>query len=194
MLFPFGGFSGADDHVIREVGSLVVVALEEEVRLELLIQLERGVEWFVEAGLEALERADDALVNQCLQFILGERATGDVFLDFDRQLRVAGFVGRIGLPEDKGAVNRVLDFDIVKLLVLRLLREAVRLGDDLVGVVDDFLHELRALKFPVFHLAELVFPVAGEFGRIEPFDVHLDNELDEATAGGGDVEITSVAE
>ena len=45
----------------------------------------------------------------------------------------------------------------------------------------------------MLHLAEFVFPIAGQARRVEALDLHLADEVDEAHAAAGDVEFAAVA-
>lgn len=71
--FSFFGFRLADELLLGEFGwPVAVVALEDEVDLELSVHFERGVEGLVELRAEARERADELGGEELDGFWLGE--------------------------------------------------------------------------------------------------------------------------
>ena len=87
----------------------------------------------------------------------------------------AAFVGGVGLPEGGRSANRAGGHKVVEGLALGVGSEFAGFGDDVVGVGDDFAHEIGALEVAVLHLAEFEFPIAGEHWRVEALNVHLAN-------------------
>ena len=74
----------------------------------------------------------------------------------------AALVGGVGLLEGFRTTDRAGGVEVGEDLVLEFFRAGVGFVDDLLGVVDDLLHELVTLELALLHLTQFVFPVAGE--------------------------------
>ena len=155
-------FCGADQHLLRQLGRLIVITLEEKARLEFPVDLQGGIEQSVELGSEPVQRPYHSPLHQRAQLVFRQQPARDVFFDPDRQLGIAGLIRRIGLPEDQLPVDRVFHFHLGKVLVLCRLGETARSGNDLVRIADDPIHEIITLEFTLLHPAKFVFPLARQ--------------------------------
>lgn len=105
----------------------------------------------------------------------------------------AALVGGLGLLETGCAADGAGDFEVGEDFALGEVGGGAGLGADLVGVGDDLLHEVAALQISLLHLAEFELPVAGEFRRVEAFDLHFADEGNQSHAAAGDEEFAAFA-
>ena len=189
-----GQLDFADDLIFGELrGGVLVVVVEDEVDFELRIELEPGIEGFVELRFESSERANEFFREKLGGFGLGEQAPGDVFLRLEFALGLTALVGGIGLAQAFRAADRTIDIEVGKRLVLRVIGALLCLADDFFGVGIDLAHELVAFEFALLHEVQFVLPIAGESGRIKPFDFHVAHQLDEPHAAVADMQIAPFA-
>ena len=95
--------------------------------------------------------------------------------------------------EARRAAHRAGDFEVGEDFAFREVGGGAGLGADLVGVGDDLLHEIAALENSLLHLAEFELPIACQFRRVESFNFHLADEIDEAHAAAGNEEFAAFA-
>ena len=165
----FGGFAiaeggSADEHVFGEFDFGVVVVIELEVDFEFFVELERCFKGLVEAGFEATERADDSFGQEFACLVHGEFAGSDVFFEREFAIESAAFESCIGLFEFGRAALRAGGLEVGKCLAFRGLGMGASFVNDLAGVGLDLVHEVIAAEVTLLHLAQFVFPIAGERG------------------------------
>jgi hypothetical protein len=137
---------------------------------------------------EALQGADDALGEQLVHFGGFPLPAGDHF----PQLVIAFLAGEVLVAfVDLGAAARAgglqgAEVGIGEFAGLDAL-------DHDLGLVDDVAHELVARQAAVFHFLELVFPLAGEFGRADFVDLELFEREQQRKGLGRGLQLAAVA-
>ena len=163
-LFAIAEGGSADEHVFVEFDFGVVVVVELEVDFEFFVELERCFKGLVEAGFEATERADDSFGQEFACLVHGEFAGSDVFFEREFAIESAAFESCIGLFEFGRAALRAGGLEVGKCLAFGGFGMGASFVNDLAGVGLDLVHEVIAAEVTLLHLAQFVFPIAGERG------------------------------
>ncbi len=181
-LFGADGAVG-DNAAIFPADRVRVVAFEDEGHFHVFLDLQGGVELLALFAAEALQRADEALLDQGADFVIAQGPAGHVFIHAHLALRILAAVELLGLlVAFRAAADAADGLEVGIDLVLHGLGEGAGFFHDLLRHLPDLAHEGGAVELALLHLAQLVFPLPGHFRRAEYVDADGADLLDEGQA------------
>src|SRR5437899_1296382 len=165
----------------RAPGKFVAVA-EVELGLEFRAEFDDGGKRKALRAAETLQRPDDALGDEFLDFVSLKLAAGDNF--------PKGKVAALALEFfvvflDDAAALRTRSLEGAEIAGHGVAFITFGLLDDVARHGGDLLHELVALHLAALDLAQFEFPVAGQFGRAEFRYAQAAQQGDEREGLGG---------
>ncbi|CAM4124350.1 hypothetical protein ACAN107058_22940 [Paracidovorax anthurii] len=195
------GLVGKFDQLARFLARAVVAEVElqlEVARLFVAHDGHLGGEGPAGLGAEALQRADAALAQQGLglgglegaargRFGEREAAAGRVPVGARAGIAAVVLLDHAAAVGARRGQRGVVAGDGVAVVFLGLLDHALGHGGDL-------LHEGLAAELALFHLGELVFPLAGEFGAREFFHAQAAQQGHELEGLGGGDQLAALAQ